>query len=114
MAMRQHSPAGISRPSNDPAADWPSGSAVFVCTPTGGRMEAGRVVLDGEQWRVWLRHGNGYRDRGTAPQRSAAVMALLEAATRPGQGARLATSIRRTSLPPMAQAARPWRFGTRG
>ena len=49
-------------------------------------MEAGRVVPDGAQWRVWLRHGTGYRDRGTAPQRSAAVMALLDAATRPGRG----------------------------
>ena len=65
-------------------------------------MEAGRVVLDGAQWRVWLRHGTGYRDRGTAPQRSAAVMALLDAATRPGRGARLAVSMRRTSLPSRA------------
>ena len=100
--MRQQSPAGMPRPAQDPAAEWPSGSAVFVCTPTGGRMEAGRVVLDGAQWRVWLRQGNGYRDRGTAPQRSAAVMALLDAATRPGRGARLAASMRRTSLPSRA------------
>ena len=103
------------RPAHDPAAEWPSGSAVFVCTPTGARMEAGRVVLDGQQWRVWLRQGNGYRDRGTAPQRSAAVMALLEAATRPGRGARLAASMRRTSLPSVPEAAAwPRRFGTRG
>ena len=55
-----------------------------------------------QQWRVWLRQGTGYRDRGTAPQRSAAVMALLDAATRPGRGARLAASMRRTSLPSRA------------
>jgi hypothetical protein len=77
-------------------------------------MEAGRVVPDGAQWRVWLRLGTGYRDRGTAPQRSAAVMALLDAATRPGRGARLAATMRRTSLPSVSQAARPWRSGTRG
>ena len=77
-------------------------------------MEAGRVVLDGERWRVWLRQGTGYRDRGTAPQRSAAVMALLEAATRPGRGARLAASMRRPTLPTVPHAARPRRFGTRG
>ena len=88
---------------------------MFVCTPMGGRMEAGRVGLDGAQWRVWLRQGTGYRDRGTAPQRSAAVMALLEAATRPGRGARLAASMQRTSLPSVpAAAARPRRSGTRG
>lgn len=77
-------------------------------------MEAGRVVLDGEQWRVWLRQGTGYRDRGTAPQRSAAVMALLEAATRPGRGARLAASVRRPTLPTVPHAGRPRRFGIRG
>jgi hypothetical protein len=77
-------------------------------------MEAGRVVLDGTQWRVWLRQGNGYRDRGTAPQRSAAVMALLDAATRPRRGARLAASMRRTSLPSLPRPGRPWRSGTRG
>ena len=110
--MRQHSPAGMPRPAHDPAAAWPSGSAVFVCTPSGGRMEAGRVVPDGAQWRVWLRQGSGYRDRGTAPQRSAAVMALLDAATRPKRGARLAVSMRRTSLPTVPRAGRSWRSGT--
>ena len=112
--MRQQSPAGMSRPAHDPAAEWPSGSAVFVCTPSGGRMEAGRVVLDGAQWRVWLRQGTGYRDRGTAPQRSAAVMALLDAATRPKRGARLAASVRRTAFPSMPSAGRSWRAGMRG
>jgi hypothetical protein len=78
-------------------------------------MEAGRVVLDGQQWRVWLRQGTGYRDRGTAPQRSAAVMALLEAATRPGRGARLAASMRLSSLSSAPEAAaRPRRSATRG
>ena len=76
-------------------------------------MEAGRVVLDGAQWRVWLRQGTGYRDRGTAPQRSAAVMVLLNAATRPGRGARLAVSMRRTLLPSLPRPGRPWRSGTR-
>ena len=112
--MRQHSPAGMPRPAQDPTAEWPSGSAVFVCTPSGGRMEAGRVVPDGAQWRVWLRHGTGYRDRGTAPQRSAAVMALLDAATRPKQGARMAALMRRTSLSTVPRAGRPWRSRTRG
>ena len=77
-------------------------------------MEAGRVVPDGAQSRVWLRHGTGYRDRGTAPQRSAAVMALLDAATRPGRGAGLAASMRRTSLPSLPHAGRSWRAGMRG
>ena len=77
-------------------------------------MEAGRVVLDGAQWRVWLRQGTGYRDRGTAPQRSAAVMALLDAATRPKRGARFAMPVRRPSLPALTSAGRPWRSGTRG
>jgi hypothetical protein len=113
-AMRQQSPVGMPHPTHTSASEWPSGSAVFVCTPTGGRMEAGRVVLDGEQWRVWLRRGNGYRDRGTAPQRSAAVMALLDAATRPVRGARLAASMRLKSLPSVSQAGRPRRSGTRG
>jgi hypothetical protein len=102
------------RPARTPALEWPSGSAVFVCMPTGGRMEAGRVVPEGEQWRVWLRHGNGYRDRGTAPQRSAAVMALLDAATRPARGTRPAASMRLKSLPGLSQAGRPRRSGTRG
>jgi hypothetical protein len=77
-------------------------------------MEAGRVILDGAQWRVWLRQGTGYRDRGTAPQRSAAVMVLLDAATRPKRGARLAMSVRYTSPPTVPRAGRSWRFGTRG
>ena len=76
-------------------------------------MEAGRVVLDGAQWRVWLRQGKGYRDRGTAPQRSAAVMALLDAATRPKRGARLAAAMRLGSPPAILHAGRPWRSGTR-
>ena len=101
-------------PARDPSSEWPSGSAVFVCTPMGGRMEAGRVILDGEQWRIWLRRGNGYRDRGTAPQRSAAVMALLDAATRPKRGARLAASMRPTALPSVPRAGRSWRSGMRG
>ena len=112
--MRQQSLVGMLHPSRDPASEWPNGSAVFVCTPTGGRMEAGRVVLDGERWRVWLRRGNGYRDRGTAPQRSAAVMALLDAATRPVRGAGLAASMRLKSLPGVSQSGRLRRSGTRG
>src|SRR4051794_35920495 len=112
--MHQQSPAGMPRPAHDSAAAWPSGSAVFVCTPSGGRIEAGRVVLDGTQWRVWLRQGTGYRDRGTAPQRSAAVMALLNAATRPKRGAKLSMSMRLGSPPAVPRAGRPWRFGTRG
>ena len=77
-------------------------------------MEAGRVVPDGAQWRVWLRQGTGYRDRGTAPQRSAAVMALLDAATRPVCNTGLAASMRLTSRPSLSQAGRPRRSGTRG
>jgi hypothetical protein len=107
--MRQQSPIGMPHPARARTPDWPSGSAVFVCTPTGGRMEAGRVVLDGVQWRVWLRQGTGYRDRGTAPQRSAAVMAMLDAATRPRRGAKLMASMRLRSFPSVPRARRPWR-----
>lgn len=113
-AMGQQPPVGRIHPARNPALEWPSGSAVFVCTPTGGRTEAGRVVLDGAQWRVWLRRGNGYRDRGTAPQRSAAVMVLLDAATRPVRCAGSTASMRLTSRPSPSQAGRPRKSGTRG
>ena len=78
--MRQPAATAMPRPVCDLSSDWSSGSAVFVHMPAGGRLEAGRVVAEGGQWRVWLRRGKTYRDRGTAPQRSAAVLMAIRAA----------------------------------
>lgn len=99
-----------------PIAPWPNGSGVFMHLPEGGRAEVGRVVRDGEKWRLWWKSGEGYRPRGTAPTQSAAILALLDLASKPAGTAAAralagaAADRRGAALPggePVAKAARP-------